>query len=110
MRRIDKFEDIEFNQDIEAWLEPMSYEQFWEEMGKFECVKASRAHCDDQIAKGHADEALVLSVMKRLAYHDFRQEMNLRYHDAMPIPLNEDSWFPVNGKIMRFKLNDEGED
>ncbi|MFA6965226.1 hypothetical protein [Bosea sp. (in: a-proteobacteria)] len=58
------FED---EQDVEEWLEPLDYAQFWRETATFCLDLPSRDHCDTSIARRKVPEATVLSVLKGMA-------------------------------------------
>ena len=59
-----RFEDRD---DVEEWLEPLDYEEFWREVAFFDVSLPSREDCDDDIWRGRASEALVLDGLKAMA-------------------------------------------
>ena len=70
------FEDRD---DVEDWLATLDYKAFWREAGLFKLeLPATRASCDEQIASGAVDEALVLRVLKGFARLDLVDRYQLR--------------------------------
>lgn len=68
--------------DIERWLEPMTYEQFWEEVGPYNLTLQPRDHCEDQIARGLATEEVVLDVLKTMARIELQDILQLEWEGA----------------------------
>ena len=50
--------------DVEEWLEPLGYEEFWREVSTFDLDIPDREDCDADIATGGVPEATVLFVLK----------------------------------------------
>lgn len=74
------FEDI---QDVREWLEPLDYIAFWEAVAPYCLILQDRDHCDELIASGTVDVALILEVLKDLAQMELTQAFGLRdrtYH------------------------------
>ena len=42
--------------EVEAWLEPMNYLEFWTAIAPYNLVLQDREHCDAQLAAGEVDE------------------------------------------------------
>ena len=59
--------EFEWRDDVEAWLAPMNYEQFWREIKPYCLVLEHREVCDAQIASGMVDQATVLDGLKILS-------------------------------------------
>lgn len=53
--------------DVEEWLDPLSYDEFWTQIEIFALPIPPRAECDDDIRKGRAEQAVVLNVLKAMA-------------------------------------------
>jgi hypothetical protein len=71
-------------QDVEEWLEPLSYEEFWQETAPFALALQSKESCDRQIARGIVDEAVVLDALKGMARLEIIEMFNLPVRDTMP--------------------------
>ena len=69
------FEDID---DVEEWLEPLSYIEFWEAVAPYNLTLQDRDHCDDLITKGEITTDLALDVLKGLAAQELRREFGLK--------------------------------
>ncbi len=69
------FQDI---QDLEDWLRPMEYVQFWDAVEPYGFSLQDRDHCDDTIARGEVDPALVLSGLKFMAMLELSEKLNLK--------------------------------
>ncbi|MBU2527617.1 MAG: hypothetical protein KKC03_13550 [Bacteroidetes bacterium] len=72
-----QFKDV---QDLEEWLDPLSYEEFWALTDPFEANKDSRDHCAREIARGIDPETILICLkgMTRLAVIR-EQELKYRY-------------------------------
>jgi hypothetical protein len=76
------FED---RQDVEEWLEPLGYDDFWREVSTFPLTMLqSRESCDEQIARGDVDEETVLYVLKGIVRLEIVQQQNLKPRDTVP--------------------------
>lgn len=75
------FDDME---DVQEWLVPLDYENFWKEIEPFALELQPRESCDVQIANGSIDEATVLYVLKGMARLELVQRYGLRPRDVMP--------------------------
>jgi hypothetical protein len=71
--------DFKSIDDIEAWLEPMDYAGFWYAVAPYDLVLQPKSHCDQQIAAGEADEALVLDMLKYFARLELTKRLNLSW-------------------------------
>ena len=69
------FEDID---DVEEWLEPLSYIEFWEAVAPYNLTLQDRDHCDDLITKGEITTDLALDVLKGLAVQELRHAFGLK--------------------------------
>lgn len=61
--------------DVEKWLEPMDYEEFWYIIKDYYLVLPSREGCDQQ---------LVLDGLKYLARIEFTKRHDLHWKPATP--------------------------
>ena len=80
-------------QELEEWLNALTYEQFWHEMAPLGAGPQTREDVDQQIADGIVDQDTVLACLKGAARLDLIKEMKLEYRDDMPWLLNEHSYF-----------------
>lgn len=69
------FEDID---DVEEWLEPLSYIEFWEAVAPYNLTLQDRDHCDDLITKGEITTDLALDVLKGLTVQELRRAFGLK--------------------------------
>ena len=64
------FQDVE---EVEEWLEPLSYAAFWEAMNAWPVFTlAERDHCDGLISRGDVPEQLILEGLKGMAISALR--------------------------------------
>lgn len=70
--------------EVEAWLEPMNYLEFWTAIAPYDLVLQDREHCDAQIAAEEVDEATVLVVLKHMARVELTEMQNLRWKPVTP--------------------------
>lgn len=70
--------------DVEAWLKPMNYEQFWHEIRPHCLVMYRREECDAQIAKGLATTQDVLAGLKIVAASLLGQRHQLKRKPTTP--------------------------
>lgn len=63
--------------EVEEWLEPLEYEDFWRETGIFNLAIPSREHCDECILKENVPMATILSVVKGMARLQIVNEQKL---------------------------------
>lgn len=76
------FKDIE---ELSEWFEPLSYEQFWEEITPYNLATLEpRDSCDQQIASGETDQETVLVVQKALARIELTSVLGLENRDTQP--------------------------
>ena len=70
------YEDIE---DVETWLDPLDYIEFWKEIADWRVFAlGDREHCDDQIARGIVDQETVLYCLKAQARITLPQRFGLK--------------------------------
>ena len=58
---------FEYTEDIENWLKPFSYFDFWQAVAKFNLKLPNRQECDKKIADGVVDRKLMLDGLKYIA-------------------------------------------
>ncbi len=75
-----KFEHVE---DVEEWLEPMSYDEYWFQLSAYGLGSKEREHCDKCIKDGALAET-VLSVIKNLTRIDLTKELGLELRPVTP--------------------------
>ena len=76
------FKDIE---ELSEWLEPLSYEQFWEEITPYNLVSLEpRDGLDQQIAAGETTQETVLVVQKAFARIELTSILGLQHRDTQP--------------------------
>jgi len=75
-----KFEHV---QDVEEWLEPMSYDEFWVKLSPYGVDAEIRTDCEVSIANG-ASQDTVLSVMKSLTRIDLTKKLDLKRRPITP--------------------------
>lgn len=81
------FED---RQDVEEWLEPLDYEEFWREVSTFPLTMLeSRESCDEQIAQGKVDEETVLYCLKGIVRLEVVLQQELKPRMTVP-------WFSMH--------------
>lgn len=78
------FKDID---DVDEWLEPMTYDQFWDEVGPYNLDIPLKSGCDAQIASGEVDEETITIGLKSFARIELIDIFNLQPRiDGPPIP------------------------
>ena len=70
--------------EVEAWLEPMNYLEFWTAIAPYNLVLQDREHCDAQLAAGEVDEDTVLIVLKHMARVELTEAQKLNWKPATP--------------------------
>ena len=70
-------EQFRYIDDVEAWLEPMNYEEFWLAVRPHYLVLEHRHICDAQIASGEVDRETVLIGLKAMAAYELRRRHRL---------------------------------
>lgn len=70
--------------DVEAWLAPMEYEEFWYVIKDYYLVLPNKESCDIQIASGEVERDLVLEVLKRMARLALTKRHRLKYRMSTP--------------------------
>ena len=76
------FQDI---QDLEDWLRPLDYVQFWDAVEPYGFSMQERDHCDGLIAGGEVDPALILSGLKFMAVMELSASLNLKDRIREPV-------------------------
>lgn len=71
-------------QDIDEWLEPLKYEEFWYAVEPFDLVLQDRDHCDEQIAECDVNKDTVLSVLKFMARRELTDQLGLKRRPVTP--------------------------
>ena len=75
--------NFEYVQDVEEWLEPMSYDEFWVKLSPYGVDAGIRADCETSIANGAMPD-MVLSVIKSLIRIELTKELSLRRRPITP--------------------------
>ena len=75
--------DFKYIQDVEEWLEPMSYDEFWFKLSPYGVDADMRRHCDTSISNGTAPDT-VLSVMKDLIGFAIGEQFDLKRRPVTP--------------------------
>lgn len=75
-----KFEHV---QDVEEWLEPMSWDEFFVKLGPYGVDAGMRADCEVSIANGGSPDT-VLSVMKSLTRIELTEQFGLERRPITP--------------------------
>lgn len=78
---LKKFRWVE---DVESWLAPMGYEEFWREIKPYCLVLEYRSVCDAQIETGKAALEDVLFGLKVMASYELGKRHRLSYKPATP--------------------------
>lgn len=77
-----EFEDI---QDVEEWLAPLDYIDFWSAIAPYRLGLDDRPFCDGLIAGGNMTEDKLLDTLKALAVMELTAIFDLR--DRIRVPL-----------------------
>ncbi|MCF6317105.1 MAG: hypothetical protein L3J30_12670 [Marinosulfonomonas sp.] len=75
--------NFEHVQDVEEWLEPMGYDEFFVKLSPYGVDAEMRADCEVSIANGASPDT-VLSVMKSLTRIDLTKELGLKRRPITP--------------------------
>jgi len=75
------FEDVD---DVRDWLAPMGYIAFWEAVAHYGLMLQDRDHCDELIASGKVDQALILDVLKSMARRELTARFSLKERVQLP--------------------------
>ena len=75
-----KFEHV---QDVEEWIEGMSWDEFFVKLSPYGVDAEMRADCETSIAEG-ASRDTVLSLMKSLTRIDLTKELGLKRRPITP--------------------------
>jgi len=75
--------NFEHVQDVEEWLEPMSWDEFFVKLSPYGVDAGMRADCEVSIANGTSPDT-VLSLMKSLTRIDLAKELGLKRRPITP--------------------------
>ena len=75
-----KFEHV---QDVEEWLEPMSWDEFFVKLSPYGVDAEIRADCEISVANGGSQDT-VLSVIKSLMRIELTKELGLKRRPITP--------------------------
>ena len=78
-------EKFDFIDDVQAWLAPMNYEEFWRAIGPHCLAIYPREECDALIADGEADHNGLLRVLKALACQQLTKRHGLTLKPVGPV-------------------------
>jgi len=73
-----------YTEDVEGWLEPMSYDEFWYAVKPYQLTLQSYEHCERQISLRLVDRDTVLSVLKFMAIDELKALYALRDRPVTP--------------------------
>lgn len=72
--------DIQTFEECEAWLKPMGFDRFFDEMAKIGLYGPDdRAHCERTLQEGTADMDTVMGVTKSMALFALVEEWDLPF-------------------------------
>lgn len=74
------------DREVEEWLEPLKYEEFWQEIDIFNLDLPTRDHCDECISHENVAKELILSVVKGMARLQIVNEQKLPSRAGMSVP------------------------
>ena len=69
-----RFKHVE---DIEEWLGPMGYSDFWIDVSAFEVHLPYKEYCDDKIVSGQVEKDVMLGGLKYLASTQIASRLKL---------------------------------
>jgi len=75
--------DFEHVQDVEEWLEPMNWDEFFVKLCPYGVDAEIRADCEISVANG-GSQATVLSVIKSLMRIELTNELGLKRRPITP--------------------------
>lgn len=70
--------------DVDEWLDPLSYEAFWQEVSTFSLDLPNREDCDADIADGVVPTAIMLNVLKGFTRLQVIEQQNLPVRITVP--------------------------
>ncbi|MGJ8572281.1 MAG: hypothetical protein ACSHXI_16445 [Hoeflea sp.] len=76
--------NFKYIDEVEAWLAPMNYLEFWTAIAPYDLVLQDRSHCDAQIGSGEVDESTVLVVLKHMARVELAKLQELNWKPVTP--------------------------
>lgn len=71
---MDEFKYVE---DIEEWLGPKGYNDFWVDVSAFEVHLPYREYCDEKIDSGQVEKEVILGGLKFLASTQIASRLKL---------------------------------
>ena len=74
------------DREVEEWLEPLKYEEFWPETDIFNLDLPSREHCDECILQENVPKETILSVVKGMARLQIVNEQKLPSRASLSVP------------------------
>lgn len=77
-------EKFRYVDDVENWLKPMGYEEFWNKIKPHCLVLEHRWICDAQIEAGEVAQDVVLDALKIMACHELSKRHKLWLKPATP--------------------------
>ena len=77
-------QDFKFTEDIEAFLEPLTYDEFWYAVRPYQLTLQDYDHCERQIALGLVKRDTVLSVLKFMALDELKALYDLQDRPVTP--------------------------
>ncbi|WP_375451674.1 hypothetical protein [uncultured Devosia sp.] len=77
-------EKFRYRDDVDAWLAPMNYEEFWRAIKPHCLVLEYRSVCDAKIETGQVPLADILFGLKAMAAHELSKRHRLTSKPGMP--------------------------
>lgn len=76
---------FETENELEAWLEALDYEDFWTEMTQSAVTLPAREECDDRISQRVLTQTAMLETLRHLAKLELSERYGLEWEDPMPL-------------------------
>jgi surfactin synthase thioesterase subunit len=73
---------FQYREDLEEWLKPMTYADFWQAMTSYRLKLPNKLQCDEKIAQGYVDRKMMLDGLKYIAAVQISSHLGL---DRRPI-------------------------
>lgn len=73
---------FEWMQDVEEWLEPLGYDEFWREIKRYSIYPADKEQCDMMIVFGEVTEEELLGLLKCIARVELCRILGLKYRQS----------------------------
>lgn len=77
-------QDFRYIDDVETWLDPMTYEEFWREIQPFCLVLEYRSVCDAKIETGQVSREDILFGLKMMACRELSRRHKLTRRPSTP--------------------------